>query len=819
MALYGGVEIPGHPCLENVRKLDLLPIPLIRRAHRVGIAIDPPYFKDLSLRFGAEILDLERDISSYIPVDRLREFSGVGAKEEDDDEDRGSALDSTTDSRSIPSPHYSSSSSFNANSPDQMAKLLYDMLGIGAGKKLKTTNTGRTSTGKKQLELIKLEHPVVPLVLRHRELSKLKLNYADKLPRLAVFHPHGSDCPVCGLRHPAPTWRVHCEMGTTRADTGRINHKNPNEGNVPSRTDDGQAIQAGHIPTPGHKLVIADLSQIELRGLAHLSNCASMIAVYDSGGDLHNDTCWRTGLIPHGDKPDVATRVAAKGCIAKGQRVLTNRGLVAIEAVTCYDLVWDGIEFVSHDGIVHNGICEVITYDGLTATPDHEVYGPTGAKAPLRTMQREGVRVAIGGAQETPVRYAYGYEQEDTSERDRVLSDLRVLLPLPKYAGDIGQQRGARGRSRLPMLQRPQVWGRSKSQNIGRSLYGNQAALRQSEQRELSQLRRTRDSESLYGLNRICRVCAEAFASCELQGIGYWKKGQRWTLRAGKLGVANTSAKYPESQKHEVCKVQRCKTRRRCIVQEVESGLPGFPTEQETHFDVGCDGSLLARDLEEKATQTSEVYDILNAGPRHRFVVEDKVVSNCNFAVVNGTTEKGLYLQLVVAFGARKMSVPEWLTEDWCKRFIVDWLESRPEVREYFELQWYRARRYGLVWTSFGRIKLIPEVQSCHSWIRESGLRQAQNLPITGLAADQLKLIMGKLDAILQKMWDQGVWVWPLLTVHDSVMIESEDKYAEEVLELTRDVMDQVMDDEGTGDRMFRVPIESDGLISERWTK
>ena len=55
-------------------------------------------------------------------------------------------------------------------------------------------------------------------------------------------------------------------------------------------------------------------------------------------------------------------------------------------------------------------------------------------------------------------------------------------------------------------------------------------------------------------------------------------------------------------------------------------------------------------------------------------------------------------------------------------------------------------------------------------------------MPVTGLAADQLKLIMGKLDAILQKMWDQGVWVWPLLTVHNSVMIESEDKYAEEVL-------------------------------------
>jgi DNA polymerase I-like protein with 3'-5' exonuclease and polymerase domains len=92
-------------------------------------------------------------------------------------------------------------------------------------------------------------------------------------------------------------------------------------------------------------------------------------------------------------------------------------------------------------------------------------------------------------------------------------------------------------------------------------------------------------------------------------------------------------------------------------------------------------------------------------------------------------------------------------------------------------------------------------------------------MPVTGLAADQLKLIMGKLDYALQSMWDKGVWVWPLVTIHDAVMSESEDKYAEDTLGVTTEIMNNVMRDEQTGEHRFRVPIESDGEIMDRWQK
>jgi len=193
---------------------------------------------------------------------------------------------------------------------------------------------------------------------------------------------------------------------------------------------------------------------------------------------------------------------------------------------------------------------------------------------------------------------------------------------------------------------------------------------------------------------------------------------------------------------------------------------------------------------------------------------------------MNGTTEKGLYLQLVMDYGSSKIPVPDWLTEDWCKWFIAQFLEAYPEIQEYFDRMWYRARRYGMAWDSFGRVKLLPELKSYHSWIRSSGLRQAQNMPVTSMAAGQLKLIMGKTDETLERLYEAGVWCWPLLTIHDAVMVEVEEEYAEDVNETMESDFDNCMRDEQTGVELSRVPIKSDGDVIDyddtrksRWKK
>src|SRR5262249_19730173 len=139
------------------------------------------------------------------------------------------------------------SSEFNANSSDQIATLLFDLLGIGVGKNLKRTATGRISTGKRQLELCRAENPVVGKGLQYRERSKLKSTYADSLPGRARLHPRGACCPICGLHHEVTTARVHTTFPTTRADTGRLSSKGPNLQQIPIRTTLGQQIRAAFV--------------------------------------------------------------------------------------------------------------------------------------------------------------------------------------------------------------------------------------------------------------------------------------------------------------------------------------------------------------------------------------------------------------------------------------------------------------------------------------------------------------------------------------------------------------------------------------------
>lgn len=289
MSLFGGVTLPGKPDLANVARLDRLPIPMIRRMQRYGIAIDIPYFNELSSRFGQNMRELEKDIASYIPRELLYQFIGQSEQVESAEQARIDA--EQAESGAVE--RMSSLPEFNANSAEQIAKLLFEMLGVGGGRQLKTTAGGqRISTGKKQLEMLKGEHPVIPLVLKFREYAKLKNTYTDTLPKIARLHPRG-DCPVCELYHADPTHRVHTEIPTTRAATGRLASRNPNLMNIPGRTEEGQAVRAGFIAGKGKKLVSRDFSQIELRDAAHCANAASMIEVYEQGKDIHIFTACR----------------------------------------------------------------------------------------------------------------------------------------------------------------------------------------------------------------------------------------------------------------------------------------------------------------------------------------------------------------------------------------------------------------------------------------------------------------------------------------------------------------------------------------------
>ncbi len=161
---------------------------------------------------------------------------------------------------------------FNINSPKQLSEILFDKLQLPA---LKRTGKSKTpSTAVEVLEELALAHELPRMILEWRALMKLKGTYIDALPQL--IHPH--------------TGRVHTCFNQAVAATGRLSSSDPNLQNIPIRTELGREIRAAFVADPGHVLISADYSQIELRVLAHLSGDAALVEAFRNGEDIHDRT-------------------------------------------------------------------------------------------------------------------------------------------------------------------------------------------------------------------------------------------------------------------------------------------------------------------------------------------------------------------------------------------------------------------------------------------------------------------------------------------------------------------------------------------------
>ncbi len=169
---------------------------------------------------------------------------------------------------------------FNINSPKQLGDVLFNKLGLpmpakyGKGKKI--------STAVDVLEGLAADHEVPRLVLEYRQLTKLKSTYVDALPALIRIQ----------------TGRVHTTFGQTGTATGRLSSMNPNLQNIPIRTELGREIRAAFIAEPGHVLLAADYSQIELRLLAHYSKDKLLVEAFRRGDDIHTLTASQVFGVP-----------------------------------------------------------------------------------------------------------------------------------------------------------------------------------------------------------------------------------------------------------------------------------------------------------------------------------------------------------------------------------------------------------------------------------------------------------------------------------------------------------------------------------------
>jgi DNA polymerase-1 len=180
----------------------------------------------------------------------------------------------------------------NVGSPKQIGDIIFGKMGIPGGSK---TKTGAWSTSAQILdELAEQGHEFPKKILEWRQVSKLKSTYTDALP--TYVHPQ--------------THRVHTTYALAATTTGRLSSNEPNLQNIPVRTEDGRKIRRAFIASPGHKLVSADYSQIELRLLAEIADIPVLKQAFRDGLDIHAMTASEMFGVPVKDMPGEVRRRA-----------------------------------------------------------------------------------------------------------------------------------------------------------------------------------------------------------------------------------------------------------------------------------------------------------------------------------------------------------------------------------------------------------------------------------------------------------------------------------------------------------------------------
>jgi len=222
-------SIPKLP--ELARDIEWPVIPVLARMECIGIQLDTTYLKTMSVEINGMIADIEQQIYKLAGSD------------------------------------------FNIGSPAQLANILFNKLHLG----LPTTGIkkGKSgfSTAASELDKLRGQHPIIELITRWREVTKLKNTYVDTLPVLVDKQS-----------------RLHTTFNLTIAQTGRLSSTDPNLQNIPVRTDLGRKIRTAFVAGPGKKLVSADYSQFELRLSAAMSQDHELVDMFNRDVDVHTAT-------------------------------------------------------------------------------------------------------------------------------------------------------------------------------------------------------------------------------------------------------------------------------------------------------------------------------------------------------------------------------------------------------------------------------------------------------------------------------------------------------------------------------------------------
>ena len=440
-------------------------------------------------------------------------------------------------------------------------------------------------------------------------------------------------------------------------------------GNVPEVL--AQLVRTAFIPAPGHKFIVADFSAIEARVLSFLAKERWRIEVFESGCDIYCMSASQMFGVPvekHGVNGHLRQKgkIAELACLSFGSPVLTDHGLVPIQNVTTDMKVWDGEEWVSHEGVVYRGEREVITYDGLTATPDHLVF-VEGQTDPVRfeLASSRGYKLIQTGDGERAIRLSEDYIGRANIQTD-TLEDLRVNA-MPDMRLHFMERTG--GIEKTPQNEMRSLSAQENPKMVRTEVDSSKAAMRESEESGIQELWCEGNKIRLFQCN----------GSGALSDPGVWLTGQedgnrpdrhKQRLCTGEPSTCRPSDKLYKSEKE-------CPEQIRSTVLAVcqERSNQEIVTGPNPGRDHNGGGNCCVRKEEELADhqRTARLYDIRNAGRHHRFTVSGKLVHNCGYGGSIGALK---------AMGALEMG----LTESELPSLVDAWRNANPHIVQY----WWR---------------------------------------------------------------------------------------------------------------------------------
>ncbi len=427
-----------------------------------------------------------------------------------------------------------------------------------------------------------------------------------------------------------------------------------------------ELIRTALVPKPGYKFCVADYSAVEARCLSFLAKEQWRIDSFAANKDIYCETASRMFGVPvvkHGINGELRQKgkQAELACIAEGQLVLTDHGLVPIEKVTTEMGVFDGEEFVHHEGVVYKGEREVMTYEGLTATPDHYVW-VEGKQEPIQlgVAATCGAHLVQSGDGRNPLRLDRDHQPGEALEQEMesLLCANKVSWVRQYPMADI-RQFEKRKIKRMSALFSTETGTGMVVQKIDSS----KATLHKSKKSAVSRLWKSRHQIRVFQHQRSLPVFDD----------------RTWNSRT-RNGIRS------DRHKRKLCSWESslCYKGREPVESKIDGSVrvcPGVLALQQ----ISCNKEIVRRNVSRsdnsRSTKSSNretealahhlskarLYDIRNAGPHHRFTVSGHLVHNCGYGGSKGA---------LIAMGA----LEQGLDESELQPLVDSWRQANPKI-------------------------------------------------------------------------------------------------------------------------------------------